>query len=257
MIKITILVVFGSASDHKTYGPLCSNLKKQGIDFRSKILSAHKTPEELDQELQKDYDLIIAGAGLSAALPGVVAAKTIKPVIGIPCNVNYEGLDALLSIIQMPPGVPVLAVGVNKTDVVAENAAKILAKHDSITLVGNKNNEILKKAVAVLKKFEIEYDISDKPNKESVNIEFTHFDEPIEQKDELVIYCPIISQKDDKAEAALNLLKHSDHGLWVGLNNAKNASLVAIEIINHDGRYDQALKNYREEIKKKVLEANK
>ena len=257
MVKITVLVIFGSESDEHIFKPICEGLKEKDIYFESKILSAHKTPDEIDKLMRKQYDLIIAGAGLSAALPGVIASKTIKPIIGVPCHVNYEGLDALLSIIQMPSGIPVLAVGVNKTDIAVENAAKILQKHDSIALIGDKDNEILKKAEDILKRFEVNYELADKPDKDKINIEFTYFDEPIEQKDELVIYCPLISKKDDKAEAAINLLKHSSHGLWVGLNNAKNAAIAAVEILNHDGRYNQALINHREEIKKKVLRANK
>jgi 5-(carboxyamino)imidazole ribonucleotide mutase len=257
VINITVLVVFGSKSDSAIYDPLCHALKKNKVDFVSKIISAHKTPDALDKALEKDYELIIAGAGLSAALPGVVASKTIRPVIGVPCHVNYEGLDALLSVVQMPSGIPVLAVGVNKIDIVADNAAKILSNHESVSLIGSSKSEILKKAEEVLKKFEVNYTVANTLSKDKVNIVFTHFNEPIEKKDELVIYCPLISPKEDKAEAALNLLKHSDHGLWVGLNNATNAALAAIEIINHDKRYDQALKNYRGRMKKGVLEANK
>lgn len=256
MVKIKILVIFGSKSDESIFKPICKGLKKNNLDYDLKIYSAHKTPDELNELMKNSYDLIIAGAGLSAALPGVIASKTIKPVIGVPCHVNYEGLDALLSVIQMPPGIAVLAVGVNKTDVVVENAVKIMQKHDSIALVGDKENEAVKKCADFLDKMGVKYEFSEKPDKEKVNIEFTYFDEPIEKKGELVIYCPLISKKDDKAEAALNLLKHSDHGLWVGLNNAKNAAIAAVQLINHDGKHNNLLNKYRADIKKRVLESN-
>jgi len=257
VIKITVLIIFGSSCDEKVFKPICQGLKKQGIAYESRIISAHKTPDELDKVLKNEYDLIIAGAGLSAALPGVIASKTISPIIGVPVHVNYEGLDALLSIIQMPPGIPVLAVGVNKTDVAVDNAIKILTPHDGIVIIGDEDNDVVKKVEETLKKFEVSYILSDKVDKDKVNIECTYFDEPIDEKEDLVIYCPLITKKDDRAEAAINLLKHSTHGLWVGLNNAVNAAVAAVEIVNFDKRYDQALKNYREEMKKKLLAANK
>ena len=193
--------------------------------------------------------MVIAGAGLSAALPGVVASHTIKPVIGIPCEGGYQGLDALLSIAQMPSGIPVLSVGVNQTRIAAQNAKNMSKDFDSITIVGDKETTAAKKATAMLEKFEALFKFADKPDSATVNIEFCNFDEPIEKKDELVIYCP--TTKDNSAEAALNLLKHSDHGLWVGLNNGKNAALAAIEILNITGNFNDRLKNFREEQKKK------
>jgi len=95
------------------------------------------------------------------------------------------------------------------------------------------------------------------PSAEAFNIDFTFFDEPLEEKKQLVIYCPLIEKKDDKAEAALNLLKHTEHGLWVGLNNGTNAAIAAIEILNLDNSLEQQLIGYRKEIGDKVRLANK
>lgn len=251
------LIIFGSKSDEKIYNQIASELKKEKIIFDLRVSSAHKTPEDVDETLRKDYAAVIAGAGLAAHLPGVAAARVLRPVIGVPCEGNYQGLDALLAIAQMPPGIPVLAVGVNKGSVAAENCAKMMRKYEGITIIGDKNNDAAKKAVETLKKFDIVPNFGDKPNPSSVNIKFTYFDEPVEKKNELVIYCPLLLGKDDKAEAALNFLKHTNHGLWVGLNNGINAAIAAVEILNFDNEYEELLVAYRREIGKKVLEANK
>ncbi len=251
------LIIFGSKSDEKVYNEIASQLKKLKIDFDLRISSAHKTPDDVNKTLQNDYSVVIAGAGLAAHLPGVAAAKILSPVIGVPCEGNYRGLDALLSVAQMPPGIPVLAVGVNKGKVAAENCAKMMKKYDGVTIIGDKNNEAVKKSIEILERFSVAFNFSDKPNKNSVNIEFTHFDEPVEEKDELVIYCPLLDKKDDVAESALNFLKHTNHGLWVGVNNAVNAAIAAVEILNFDNEFEEELIRYREELGRKVLEGNK
>ena len=251
------LVIFGSKSDEKTYNEIAKYLKKEKVDFDLRISSAHKTPDDVDKTLQNDYAVVIAGAGLAAHLPGVVASKIIKPVIGVPCEGNYQGLDALLAIAQMPPGIPVLAVGVNRGDVAAQNCAKMMKKYESVTIIGDKNNDAVKKAIETLKKFNIVPNFGTKPNSKSINIAFTYFDEPIEKKEELVIYCPLLLKKDDKAQSALNFLKHTNHGLWVGVNNGINAAVAAVEIMNIDNEYEEILLTYRREMGKKVLDANK
>ena len=251
------LIIFGSKTDEKVYNEIAKELKKQKVDFDLRVSSAHKTPDDVDRTLQNDYAVVIAGAGLAAHLPGVVAAKTIRPVIGVPCEGNYEGLDALLAIAQMPPGIPVLAVGVNKGNAAAENCAKMMKKYNSVTIIGDKSNDSVKKAVETLKKFQIVPNSGNKPNPNSVNIEFTYFDEPVEKKGKLIIYCPLLLEKDDKAEAALNFLKHTSHGLWVGLNNGVNAAIAAIQIMNIDNEHEEQLTAYRREMAQKVLDANK
>jgi len=251
------LIIFGSKSDEKVYNQIANGLKKLKIDYDLKISSAHKTPDDVDKILQDDYAVVVAGAGLAAHLPGVVAARVIRPVIGVPCEGNYQGLDALLSIAQMPPGIPVLAVGVNKGDAAAENCAKMLKKYEGITIIGDKGNEAVKKAVDTLKQFNAVYNFSNKPSNNTVNIEFTYFDEPVEEKDELVVYCPLIEKDENIAESALNFLKHTSHGLWVGLNNGVNAAVAAVEILNIDNEYEELLIAYRREMGKKVLEGNK
>ncbi len=252
-----ILVLFGSKSDSKTYDPILKILEKNGIVFDFKIYSAHKTPEEVDKVIRGDYSVILSGAGLAAALPGVIASKFLKPVIGVPCEGNYQGLDALLSIAQMPPGIPVLAVGVNQGETAALSAIKMLKNFDVITIIGDQKNKAVSQAVNIFKKFEIMHKFSTSPNSDTINIEFVYFDKPIENKDELVIYCPLLFDKDDRADAALNLLEHSNHGLWVGLNNGINAALAAVEIMNINNAYEQKLLDYRADMAEKVKGYNK
>jgi len=133
----------------------------------------------------------------------------------------------------------------------------MMKKYENVTIIGDKNNEAVKKTVEILKKFDIVPAFERKPNPISVNIEFTFFDEPVEKKEELVIYCPLLIEDDDNAEAALNFLKHTNHGLWVGINNGVNAAVAAVEIMNIDNEYEEQLIHYREEMGRKVLESNK
>ena len=252
-----VLIIFGSKSDEKVYSQIADGLKKAKVDFDLRVSSAHKSPDDVDKTLKKDYSVVIAGAGLAAHLPGVAAARVLKPVIGVPCEGNYQGLDALLSVAQMPPGIPVLAVGVGKGDVAAGSCAKMMHKHEGVTIIGDKKNEAVKKAVDILKSFDVAYAFSSKPNKSTINIEFAYFDEPVEEKDELVIYCPLLDKNDDIAESALNFLKHTNHGLWVGVNNGINAAVAAVEILNINNEFEEQLTTYRREMEKKVLDGNK
>jgi len=252
-----VLVIFGSKSDANVFEKIKEGLKENNIDNEVRVLSAHRTPDEVDKVISKgDFSVVIAGAGLSAALPGVVASKTIKPVIRVPVLGNYEGLDALLSIMQMPPGISVMGVGVEETDVAVKQAKLMLKNYVGINIVGEKDSKAVKKATDILDKLEINYKFSEEVDLNGVNIMFTLFDEPIEPKDALIIYCPLLLKDDDKAEAALNILKHSGHGLWVGANRGDNAAISAVEILNIDGKFDDKLKGLRQEGKEKVLKGD-
>ena len=251
------LIIFGSKTDEKVYSEIAKYLKKEKIEFDLRISSAHKTPNDVEKTLQTDYAVVIAGAGLAAHLPGVVASRILRPVIGVPCEGNYQGLDALLAIAQMPPGIPVLAVGVNKADVAARNCAKMMKIFQGITIIGDKSNDAVKKAVETLQKFNANYIFDEKPNQATVNLQFTYLDEGIDEKYEFIIYCPLLLEKDDRAESALNFLKHTNHGLWVGINNGINAAVAAIEVLNINNEYEEALTSYRREMGKKVLEGNR
>ena len=130
-----VLVVMGSDSDFDVMKPCLKTLKKFDIDFDCWVCSAHRTPEQAAQlagsAVEQGYSLIIAAAGKAAHLPGVLAAFTILPVIGVPIQSDaLEGMDALLAIAQMPPGIPVATVAINGAVNSAVLAAEILAVRD-------------------------------------------------------------------------------------------------------------------------------
>jgi phosphoribosylaminoimidazole carboxylase PurE protein len=126
-------IVMGSKSDMPAMEAAAEELKKRGIGHEVRVMSAHREPDTVADYAKnaqlRGLRVIIAGAGLSAALPGVVAAHTALPVIGVPLTSSKSvagGLDALLSIAQMPPGVPVACVGVDNARNAAVLAARIL-----------------------------------------------------------------------------------------------------------------------------------
>ena len=131
MEKAKVAVFIGSASDEATVAPCADILKKLGIPFRFTVTSAHRTPErtaELVDSLEAaGCEVFICAAGMAAHLAGAVAARTMKPVIGIPVAASpLGGMDALLATVQMPPGFPVATVALDKAG--ARNAAWLAAQ---------------------------------------------------------------------------------------------------------------------------------
>lgn len=125
VVKVAVLV--GSASDLELAEKVRARLVEFGIACDVHVASAHRNPDKVDRlTADAQTDLFIAMAGLSAALPGAVAARTLKPVIGVPLHRGL-GLDSLLSVVQMPPGVPVAAVGLDATENAALLATEVLA----------------------------------------------------------------------------------------------------------------------------------
>lgn len=124
----------GSTSDLPVMEKACKWLEQEEIPFEINALSAHRTPDAVESFAKnakaRGISVIIAGAGMAAALPGVIAASTPLPVIGVPIKGMLDGLDAMLSIIQMPPGIPVATVGVNAAQNAAILAAEIMALGD-------------------------------------------------------------------------------------------------------------------------------
>ena len=126
-------IVVGSESDRERMQPALDELAARGIPHEFEVRSAHRQPDAVAEWARSAHErglrVLIAGAGLAAALPGVVAAHTELPVIGVPLRSSMsvlDGLDALLSIVQMPPGVPVACVGVDNAKNAAVLAARIL-----------------------------------------------------------------------------------------------------------------------------------
>ena len=133
-----VVVIMGSSSDWETMKESCQMLEQLDIPYEKKVVSAHRTPQlmyEFAKGARKDgYDVIIAGAGGAAHLPGMVASMTTLPVIGVPIeSKSLKGLDSLLSIVQMPGGIPVATTAIGKSG--AKNAGILAARMLSI---GNK-----------------------------------------------------------------------------------------------------------------------
>lgn len=126
-----VAIIFGSKSDIDVMKGAANALKEFDIEYKAFVLSAHRVPEKLMEVLdsvEKDgCECIIAGAGLAAHLPGVIASHTVLPVIGVPINAAFNGLDALLSIVQMPKSIPVATVGVNNSYNAGMLAVQILS----------------------------------------------------------------------------------------------------------------------------------
>lgn len=125
--KHRIAIILGSKSDMGVAGQATDALDEFGENYDLVMISAHRDPKKLDGYINKSDALVfIAIAGLSAALPGAIAARTDKPVIGVPVGKKLGGLDALLSIVQMPSGVPVACVGIDNGENAAHLAMRIL-----------------------------------------------------------------------------------------------------------------------------------
>lgn len=129
-----ISIIMGSTSDMPVMEKACNFLNDMQIPFEVNALSAHRTPDAVENfaknAKERGVRVIIAAAGMAAALPGVIAASTTLPVIGVPVKGMLDGLDAMLSIVQMPPGIPVATVGVNASQNAAILAAEIIALSD-------------------------------------------------------------------------------------------------------------------------------
>ena len=134
-MKPIVSIIMGSTSDLPVMEKAARFFEDMEIPFEMNALSAHRTPVEVEAFARGAADrglkVIIAGAGMAAALPGVIAASTTLPVIGVPIKGMLDGLDALLSIVQMPPGIPVATVGVNGAQNAAILATEMLALSDA------------------------------------------------------------------------------------------------------------------------------
>lgn len=130
-----VAIIMGSDSDLPVVTPAIKQLKELGIETEVRVMSAHRTPkraqEFAENAAKNGFGVIISAAGMAAHLGGVLAAGTVLPVIGIPCSSKVlDGMDAMLSTVMMPPGIPVAAVGVNAAKNAALLAAEILAVGD-------------------------------------------------------------------------------------------------------------------------------
>ena len=134
-MKPTVSIIMGSTSDLPVMEKAAQFLNDMQVPFEINALSAHRTPSAVEDfaknAASRGIKVIIAAAGMAAALPGVIAANTTLPVIGVPIKGMLDGLDAMLSIIQMPPGIPAATVGVNGAQNAAILAVQMLSLSDS------------------------------------------------------------------------------------------------------------------------------
>lgn len=133
-----VAIIMGSTSDLEKVEPAITVLKRYGVKVDVRCFSAHRTPRELEAFIgeanNNGTEVIIGAAGMAAALPGVIASQTVLPVIGLPISgANLDGIDALLSIVQMPSGIPVATVAIDGS----KNAAYL-----ALQIIGNKYQEI-------------------------------------------------------------------------------------------------------------------
>jgi 5-(carboxyamino)imidazole ribonucleotide mutase len=133
-MKARVSIIMGSTSDLPVMEKAAKLLDEFKIPFEINALSAHRTPAEVETFAKgakdRGIEVIIAGAGMAAHLPGVIAAMTSLPVIGVPINASLDGMDSLLAIVQMPPGIPVATVGINGALNAGILAAQMMASGD-------------------------------------------------------------------------------------------------------------------------------
>ena len=147
-----VAIVMGSDSDWPTMSPAGEVLEQCGISYEKDVVSAHRTPEEMiafaKSAASKGFKIIIAGAGGAAHLPGMLASSTHLPVIGVPVPLKYlEGMDSLLSIVQMPAGIPVATVGVGN----AKNAGLLAAR-----IIGLNRQDVAKKVAELMEEARVD-----------------------------------------------------------------------------------------------------
>jgi len=128
-----VAIIMGSKSDMEIMLKAEQVLKEHQIEVEVHVASAHRNPDrvqKLAKQFEEECDVVIAGAGMAAHLPGVMAALVTIPVIGVPINASMDGLDSLLAIVQMPPGIPVATVAINGAKNAALLATQIIARYN-------------------------------------------------------------------------------------------------------------------------------
>ncbi len=140
-MKALVSIIMGSTSDLPVMEKAAKFFDEMEIPFEMNALSAHRTPAEVEKfakgAKERGIKVIIAGAGMAAHLPGVIAAMTPIPIIGVPINASLDGMDALLAIVQMPPGIPVATVGINGALNAAILASQMIATGDDSLMKKN------------------------------------------------------------------------------------------------------------------------
>ena len=227
-------IVFGSKSDEAVATNVQSVCEKHG-SFNYEVLSAHRNPVELGERLdKKDYDVVIAGAGLAAHLPGVVASKVTVPVLGMPVKSQFDGLDAFASIVQMPSGVPVLGFMPEDYKALDQTLTWMKNKdnYKGIHICSKQdNNELIERKLKELRELadeEITMDQNIHEDKFNIywgneNVQTTH----------ALVQVPYVSkEKVNEPMEFMNLFNTLGESSWgfCGVNNLKNAYLMIKKI---------------------------
>ncbi len=233
------LVLFGSSSDEYVYAPLTESLQAS-CEAECIVVSAHRDPKRLAQVLrERDYHFVVAGAGLAAHLPGVVASQVDCPVIGVPVAAHFSGLDAFLSIVQMPFGVPVTACGSGEEKAIAPWANKVsqyplesFERYDVVIHPTALQYEYAQREWKRLQEYaikrEVRLELCEEVSGQRPSIALVTEPDQVESDPEHA--CVLHSYLLDKTACrqpryALNLfhLAREQGGLWVGTNNSRNA----------------------------------
>ncbi len=266
-----ILVMFGSKSDANIYEPLKARLLNEGHEVDFRMISVHRGPELLDRTLAgNNAQAVVAGAGLAAHLPGIVASKVLIPVFGIPCAAAIGGVDAYFAISQMPFGIPVLATAPDQYQSTVEAIGRwgrldLQYSFDRFHLVFERNKRglshfqpLLERAQRIVDKTGVALNITDRPAENSVNIYLVDisetdpecplpFPQPAKNSDELGIYVPVLNERlyrDPFAGLAVaRRVASVPGGIWTGINNVGNAMLAALQLANAGGTHSAFLTN--------------
>lgn len=233
-----IFVVFGSKSDENVSLPLVDALSGAGFEAEYEPISAHRELEKLHGKINTwKGDVIVAGAGLAAALPGVVAAMTNLPVFGVPVPSQFGGLDSLASIAQMPPGVPVMTCGPKDTAPIVTflKGLKGWQKKKAIHFVSSLDHPDLLAEIEKAKKLGaekgIEVTFGPEKSAEALNAVVVTKPEDVDPS-AFCLYVPFLPKSEmESAAAYLPIMEMANKGgIWVGVNNTRNAVQSALRL---------------------------
>lgn len=266
-----LMVIFGSQSDANIFEPLKARLMADGHDLDFRMISVHRSPDLLDRALvDLHVDAVVAGAGLAAHLPGMLAAKLMVPILGIPCAAALGGMDSTCAILQMPFGIPVLTTAPDQFGEAVQfvkrwGALERAAETDGIHIVLDRTKrslgympELLERANKITEKTGLHLQIVERPNEHAINICLVDIDAndpeaplpyplPGRGSHELRIYVPVFNPAAyrDAASALLLVRRMASltDGLWVGANNVGNGVLSALELYNQNGQFNAFLTN--------------
>ncbi len=228
---MNVFVVFGSASDESISLPLVKALSAAD-EVEYQVISAHRNLERLQEKIAAwRGDAIVAGAGLAAALPGVVAAMTKLPVFGVPVPSQFGGLDSLCSIAQMPPGVPVMTCGPWKPDAIVGFIAQWKSRASNpgerihfVTPPGVEAKSEIAKAQAAASEKNVAVSCDESADATAFNVRFVANAEDV-RPDDFCMHVPYFDRSAVSDPARyLNVLEWMNRGgVWVGVNNTRNA----------------------------------